>query len=163
MRDSTGTGTHLELLIQAIEKSRGKIAELGMGYYSTPYLHYKAFIQKRELVSFENNPKFSSYFEKYKNDTHKIVLVENWNDIDLSGHWGVALIDHHPEERRVEEIKRLADSCDFIVIHDTNGRNERYFHFNTIFPLFKYRIDFTKEYPQTTLVSNFNDLKDFYV
>jgi hypothetical protein len=71
----------------------------------------------------------------------------------------VVLVDHNPGPRRKEEVRRLAYNADYIVIHDTNGRNDWYYHFTEVFPLFKYRYDTKGVYPQTTVVSNCKDLK----
>lgn len=159
---SVGLGTHLSFLIHAVENSEGPIAEIGAGFYSTPYLHYKAQQMGRELFTFENDKKFLSAFDRYKSDTHHIIPVDNWDDIDLeSKHWGVALIDHAPADRRIEEIRRLANNCDFIVIHDTEGRREHYYHYSETLKTFKNRKDFTRERPHTTVVSNLKDVWNF--
>lgn len=152
---SVGNGTHLPVLMRAMEVSSGRVAEFGAGFFSTPYLHWKSFIQnKRHLITFENNLEFLELFDRYKTDWHELVPVFNWDAIDLSGHWGVALIDHAPKERRIEEIKRLADTCDYIVIHDTQGHRENVFHYRDTLATFKYRKDFTSVRPHTCVVSN---------
>jgi hypothetical protein len=161
-----GGGSHLPILMKIINMTDGDVLELGMGLFSTPYLHWACYEKKRKLVSYENKKDFYELFifddkREINNgyDYHEIKFVENndWDSIDLSGHWGVVLIDHNPGPRRKEEIKRLVDSADYIVVHDTNGRNDWYYHFTEVFPLFKYRYD-TKIYPQTTVLSNLKDL-----
>ena len=161
MSMSVGLGTHLPLLIKAMEQSTGRVAEIGAGWFSTPYLHWKAHNQGRKLFTFENDVKFLQPFDRYKTDWHEIIPVTDWDDIDLSGEWGVALIDHAPAERRITEIKRLADTCDFIVVHDTEGRRENYYHYHDTLATFKYRADFTSVRPHTTVVSNRVDLSNF--
>lgn len=76
----------------------------------------------------------------------------------MTGYWSVVLVDHDPPSRRKEEIKRLTNSADYIVVHDTNPGTERKFRFREIYPLFKYRIDFNREKPYTTVLSNFHNL-----
>lgn len=154
MSMSVGLGTHLPLLMQVMEVSSGRVAEIGAGYFSTPYLHWRTYLQKRQLVTFENDLKFLSFFERYQTDWHILVQVTDWDAIDLSGEWSVALIDHAPAERRIEEIKRLADVCDYLVIHDTEGRREHHYHYRDILATFKYRKDFTLVRPHTCVVSN---------
>jgi hypothetical protein len=111
-------------------------------------------LQHRHLTTFESHHKFLSLFDKYKSDWHEIVPVTDWDAIDLSGEWGVALIDHYPAERRIEEIKRLENTCDFIVVHDTEEKRESYFHYRDVLATFKYRKDFTLVRPNTSVVSN---------
>jgi hypothetical protein len=156
---SAGYGTHLPLLIQVMEVSRGRVVEFGAGVFSTPYLHWKTYLQKRQLVTFENNLKFLSFFERYQTNWHTLVSVTDWDAIDLSGEWSVALIDHAPSERRIEEIKRVANNCDYIVVHDTEGRRERDYHYRDTLSTFKYRKDFTMVRPHTSVVSNLVNLQ----
>jgi hypothetical protein len=155
---SVGNGTHLPFLMKAMDVSRGRVAEFGAGFFSTPFLHWETYIQKRKLFTFENNSEFIKLFDRYKTEWHEIVIVTNWDDIDLSGKWGVALIDHAPKERRIEEIKRIANSCDYIVIHDTQGSRENVFHYQDTLATFKYRKDFTIVRPHTCVVSNLVNL-----
>lgn len=158
MSMSVGLGTHLPLLMQAMKVSSGKVAEIGAGYFSTPYLHWQTYLQKRQLMTFENDLTFLSFFKRYQTDWHTLVPVTDWDMIDLSGEWSVALIDHAPAERRTEEIKRLADTCDYLVIHDTEERREHYYHYRDTLAMFKYRKDFTLVRPHTCVVSNRNNL-----
>lgn len=158
MSMSVGLGTHLPLLMQVMEVSSGRVVEIGAGYFSTPYLHWQTYLQKRQLVTFENDLKFLSTFERYQTDWHTLIPVTDWDTIDISGTWSVALIDHAPAERRIEEIKRLANTCDYIVIHDTEGRREQRYHYRDTLATFKYRKDFTLVRPYTSVVSNLNNL-----
>lgn len=160
---SVGNGTHLPLLMRVIEKTTGRVGEFGAGFFSTPYLHWQTYIQRRKLITFENNLEFLSLFNRYKTDWHELISVTDWNDIDLSGKWSVALIDHAPKERRIEEIKRLSQTCDYIVIHDTQGRRESVFHYRNVLATFKHRKDFTLFRPHTTVVSNLVSLEDIAV
>jgi hypothetical protein len=67
----------------------------------------------------------------------------------------VALVDHSPSERRVEEIKKLAGLAKYIVVHDADPWHERQYHFSTIYPLFKYVYVFEGAEPYTAVLSNF--------
>jgi hypothetical protein len=161
-----GGGSHLPILMKIMEKTDGPVLELGMGLFSTPYLHWACIDKRRKLVSYENHKDFAELFimddkREVGNDYsyHEVKVVENndWEHIDISGHWSVALVDHNPGPRRREEMKRLADSCDYVVVHDTDPKNDWYYKYSEYFPLFKYRYD-TKVYPMTTVLSNFIDL-----
>lgn len=153
-------GTHLSALIRVVNLTEGPILELGTGLFSTPYLHAVCFEKKRKLVSYDNQIDFVNLWEPYKCDYHKIYLIDDWDKIDISGHWSVVLVDHHPNERRKEEVKRLANNADFIVVHDTEGAWEAKYEYSEIYPLFKYRRDFKSERPFTTVLSNFKDLSN---
>lgn len=163
-----GGGSHLPILSRILAMSDGPVLELGMGLFSTPYLHWACFDKKRRLVSYENKKDFYELFifddkRELGNDYkyHEVKFVENsdWDKIDISEHWGVVLVDHNPGPRRKEEIRRLANNADYIVVHDTNGRNDWYYHYTEIFSLFKYHYR-TKVYPETSVLSNFKDLSN---
>jgi hypothetical protein len=156
---SAGYGTHLPVLIQVMELSKGRVAEFGAGLCSTPYLHWKTYIQQqRKLVTFENNLEYFKLFDRYETEWHKLISVIDWDTIDLSGEWSVALIDHKPKGRRIEEIKRLENNCDYIIVHDTQGSRENEFHYRDTLAGFKYRKDFTLVRPHTCVVSNLVNL-----
>jgi len=58
-------GTHLAPLIKAVSKTDGDILELGMGVFSTPFLHYTAILSNRKLVSIENDKSWAKFFFDY--------------------------------------------------------------------------------------------------
>ena len=150
-------GSHLPHLIKVINKTRGPVLELGMGLFSTPYLHFACYPERR-LVSYENHKDFFDSLSPFKSNYHEIYFVTDWDKIDISGHWSVVLVDHEPFSRRKEEIKRLAKSANYIVVHDTNPRLDRKSKYSEIYPLFKFRKDFNREKPYTAILSNFKDL-----
>lgn len=150
-------GSHIPALIKVINKTSGPVLELGMGLFSTPYLHFACY-PDRKLVSYESNKNFYDWLSPFKGNFHEIKFVEDWEKIDISEHWSVVLVDHEPFSRRKEEIKRLAKSADYIVVHDTNPRLDRKSRYSEIYPLFKYRHDFNREKPYTAILSNFKDL-----
>jgi len=159
-----GGGSHLPLLIKLLEITEGPVLELGMGLFSTPFLHWACFEKKRRLLSCETKSRFNTFWifddkREKGNDYsyHSFQFIEDWNDLDLSEHWSVVLVDHAPGPRRKEEIRRLANNADYIVVHDTNGRNDWHYKYTEVYPLFKYRYD-SKFYPQTTILSNLKDL-----
>ncbi len=153
-------GSHLPALIKVITKTRGSVLELGMGMFSTPYLHFACY-PNRTLISYTNQKDIYDLLLHFKSEYHEIHFVTNWDQIDISGHWSVALVDHEPAGRRKEEIKRLANSADYIVVHDTNPRLEKKYRYSEIYPFFKFRKDFNREKPYTAILSNFDDLSTF--
>jgi len=153
-------GSHLPILMKIVNMTDGPILELGTGFYSTPYLHWACYDKKRKLVSYDTHLLFFDIAKGCVADFHEVHFVENgdWDNIDLSGHWSIVLVDHAPGKRRKEEIRRLANSADYIVVHDTNGRFNPRYKYTEIYPLFKYRYDYTKIFPFTTVLSNFKEL-----
>lgn len=150
-------GTFLPALIKVMQITDGPVLELGMGVFSTPYLHFACY-PKRRLVSYESDKQYYNWLNIFKNDYHEVHLVKDWDKIDLSERWSVVLVDHEPARRRKEEIKRLANSADYIVVHDTNPRLDGKYRYSEIYPLFKFRKDFNLEKPYTAILSNFKDL-----
>jgi len=159
-----GYGSHLPVLLKAVSLTTGPVLELGMGIFSTPVLHWICSSQHRPLISYENTPEIYAQMEQFRDEYHQVSFVENWDLADLSGEWDVVLIDHHPAERRIVDIRRLANCTKYIVCHDTYWKQDRYYHYKEIFPLFRYRYDYTVYRPgYTSILSNLIDLKDFKV
>jgi len=161
---SLNYGTHLPALIKAMEKTTGNVLELGTGLFSTPYLHYKCILDNRKLVSYEN---FKSWYDilihyGYQHPLHEINFVEKYEDAPIEKEWDVVLIDQTPDSSRCETIQRLAGTTKYIIIHDSNGRNEKTYHYSTIYPLFKYRTIWDKDKNHATVLSNLVDLEDFW-
>ena len=162
-------GTHLAPLIQAVGKTQGDILEMGIGIFSTPYLHYQSLLSGRHLTSYDNDPGWVNTFatsnvcgHRYQGPYHELILVRDWDEAQIEKPWDVALVDHSPSERRVTDIKRLANFAQYLIIHDSNPRKDREYHYSEIYPLFKYRTDWNKDANPATVVSNFIDLKDFW-
>ena len=151
--------THLPLLVRMFDKTEGDVLELGVGLYSTTILKWLCEMSGRILYSYESKP---DWYEKAVREEskpfHKIIFCTDWASADIERHWGLVFIDHSPLRERYKDIKRLANYADVIVIHDTQPESDKYYKYSTIFPLFKYRLDFTKYIPWTSAVSNFIDI-----
>ena len=149
-------GSHLPVLIKIIGMTKGDVLEMGMGLYSTPFLHWACF-PDRKLVSYENDLNCFNMNKQYNRDHHQALYVGNWDKADIDKFWDVIFIDHAPSSRRIIDIKRIANMANYIIIHDTQ-RNYKFCNYKEIWPLFKYRYDYTKAIPWTSVVSNFIDL-----
>jgi hypothetical protein len=161
----------MPILARVVELTDGPIIELGMGMYSTPLLDLMCAEKKRELISFDNDPEWFDENKKWASDYHMVYFVEDWDadknlksiledyPDDLHPLIAVALVDHKPAKRRNHEIKRLAKRCKFVLIHDSEPESNRYFKYTWIYKYFKYRFDYTKTRPHTTVLSNFVDVK----
>jgi hypothetical protein len=162
-----GGGSHIPTLIKLLAITDGPVLELGTGLFSTPFLHWACFDKRRKLVSYENKKKFFDFWifddaREIGNDYsyHQMRFVENsdWDKVNIAEeHWSVALVDHNPGPRRREEMKRLAKTANFVVVHDTDDKNDWYYKYAEYFPLFAYRWD-SKIYPRTTVLSNYKTL-----
>lgn len=165
-------GSHLPILMKVMSLSKGDVLELGAGLYSTPFLYWLCRDQERKFVSFENDFDWWRMVWNIKDVTQETMItriiegavschIADWNDLDLEnmGRWSVAFIDHSPSRRRIIDIKALANKADFVVIHDTQ-RNYKFCDFKQIYPLFRYRYDYDKSIPHTTVLSNFINLEE---
>jgi len=157
-------GTHLPCLIKALSKTTGDVLEVGMGVFSTPYLHYQCLLSNSHLVSYENFKNWYQFFIDYGYpcENHEVNFVEKYTDMKIDKFWDVVLIDETPDSDRIVQIKRLANLAKYIVIHDSNGNKDGTYHYKEIYPLFKYRIDWNKDSNHATVLSNFVDLEDFW-
>lgn len=163
MKFNIAWGSHLPVLMKVMELTNGSVLELGGGLYSTPYLHWSCFPNKRELVTYDYQAKYFNLLKNYESDFHKVIMVEDWDKVDIDRNWDVVLVDHDPAERRIEEIKRLANLAKYIVVHDTQKREEKHYHYNEIYPLFKYQYKYREVKPHTSVLSNFVDLSNFEI
>ena len=164
MNVSLAYATHLPCLIKAFEKTTGDILELGTGLFSTPYLRYMCMLTGRKLVSYENFKEWYNFLLKYwkSNDNHEIWFVDTYSEALIDREWDVVLIDQTPDSSRTEEIVRLKDKAKYIVIHDANPSNDKVTHYSKIYPLFKYRTDWTGDNNRATVLSNLVSLEDFW-
>ena len=149
-------GSHLVALIKLMKITNGPVLEMGGGFFSTPYLHWACW-PDRKLVTYDNQPKYFNEIKQYESDYHKLYLIDNWDKADISGKWDIALIDHDRPSRRITEIEKLAQTAKYLVLHDAQPKWDWKFGYSKIYPLFKYRYDFNI-YPQTTILSNYKEV-----
>lgn len=152
----------MPVLMKITHMTSGPILELGSGMYSTCYLHWACYPMKRKLVTYESKAEWFDFAKQFSTDFHSVHFVENWDVPDLSEPWSMAFVDHAPDERRLEEIKRLLHA-EYIVVHDTENRSDRKYKFSSILKLFKYRYKYSDAYPHTSVFSNKHDLANFTV
>lgn len=153
-------GTHLPLLTRLVDMTDGPILELGTGVWSTPVLDFMCNGTNRKLVSYDNDPVWHEYNKKWQSNYHDIRLVEDWDKAPFDMmHWSIAFIDHKPAKRRKVDIKRLANCANFIIIHDSESESDKFFKYSWIYKYFKYRYDYANCRPNTTVLSNFVDVK----
>lgn len=163
MSTSIRYGTHLPVLMSVINKTKGPVLELGIGFHSTPFLHFACLPANRKLVSYETDAGWAKNFNDFRSSIHDINHLDNWDKLNTNGFWDVILIDHAPNERRVTEVKRLSNSANYIILHDSDPEHDHVYKFSEAYPMFKYRFDYTQCKPNTTILSNFMDLEKFAV
>jgi len=149
--------THLIPLFLAIMNSSGCVVELGMGNWSTKYLHRLADHLKFNLISIENDRKWAGQFRRFVCDFHIIYTLDKWSELDRlkpSEHVGVVLVDQRPAAARNPSIRLFADA-DILVVHDSE---HPHYNYDKTFGLFKYRTDYNLVTPTTTLLSNVIDV-----
>lgn len=142
-------GTHLPLLARCVSVTKGAVLELGCGLYSTPVLH--ALCHGRKLFSVESNQEWAKRFIHYRSDNHKVITDGN---IDLSEKYSVALVDHSPAHDRARAVEELVNT-DLIICHDSE---HRLYDYERVLKDFKYRVEWKRYAPWTTVVSNTMDL-----
>ncbi len=166
MNVSIRYSTHLPVLMEALKRTTGDVLELGPGVFSTPVLHWLCKEQNRNLLTIESNWNWHAFCSKYyRTPNHTFLRFKNWDDAKdaISKPWDVALVDHSPSERRVVELALLADKAKYIVLHDAEPWRERYYHYSTIYPLFKYKYLFDEVAPNVAVLSNLVDVTNFSI
>ena len=159
--NKASVASHLPLLTRVFDRSSGDVLEIGTGYFSTLLLHWLATISERHVYSYESSQGWYDRAKKHESEYHHIVLCKDWASADFDQRrWGLVFVDHRPEDRRHVEIERLAHLADYIVIHDTVPEWDARYQYGKIWHLFKYRYDYTRLWPYSTVVSNFYDVSD---
>ena len=128
-RMSPHRGSHLPVLMKLLPMTIGPVVELGCGLFSTPFLHWACFAQKRPLLTFENNPDWLGFARLFENNYHKVVAVGDWDNVNFYHPISVALVDHGPDKRRWKEVVKLVNA-DFVVLHDAGNTHDRKYKFS---------------------------------
>lgn len=147
--------SHFPVLIKVLSATNGTVLEVGMGPFSSPVMHWLCFDKERLLISLESNEEYVHLNRRFVSQNHEIHLVKDWNDFDFNRKWDVAFVDNE-REMRAPVIKKIAGNTNYVVIHDSE--EHVYYHLDEIFPLFKYRYNYTKVVPNTSVLSNKKDL-----
>lgn len=148
-------GSHSVILSKVVEECDGAVVEIGCGDNSTERLHLLCSKQGKHLTSYENN---SEWFSKvsYLADGGHTMVCGDYMSINPNGdRYGTVFIDNSPFSQRLPMIQRFANKAECLVIHDTE---DDVYEIEEELNKFKYRYDYTKVTPHTTVVSNVNDL-----
>jgi len=151
--------SYFAMLVKALEKVPGDVLEMGTGPNSTFFLHWLCLDQGRQLCSYENSEPYYKIAKVCESPAHKVFFVEDWDEIDIERPWGIALLDHAPAIRRKDDARRLAQYAQCILLHDSQGRARKHYHYEELYPLFRYIYGYGKARPHTLAVSNFVDVR----
>lgn len=144
LADVCGWNNHRPLLLWALDHSSSlPILEMGCGDGSTPYLQQAAKELGRKLYSYDSDKAWADKFNA--------VHVIDWDSVKHDN-YSVILIDHAPGERRYIDIAKLKDSCEYMVIHDTEPEATGYM-LDRIWHLFPYRRDLKSSSAWASIVS----------
>lgn len=147
--------SHLPVLAKILPLSKGPILEMGMGIFSTPLFHTWCAAEGRFLDSYDDLESWVKIHEEFKTYMHHISYVKDWSKVPIERtHWGIVFIDH-ASNRRAKDAIRAARYADYVILHDTNGRLNVIYHWEMVYPHFRYRYIFDKIHPHTTVLSNF--------
>lgn len=157
MRIGKNRGSYMPVLSHLVNQTTGPILELGVGFCSTPYLHWVCYPKRRKLVSYENNPEYYEFAKSWEDDFHQIRLITDWKIADLSEPWAIAFVDHSSRLGRGREAARLTHA-DYVILHDTENSGERRYRYGRASLMFKYKFKYTGAYPPTSVWSNLHDV-----
>lgn len=164
LADINDWSTHRPLLYLALEETHGSdrpVMEMGMGHGSTPYLHDYCAEAGRYLWSYESDVSWCEDFARYASATHSIACVGKaegaWDKVHNGTSWSVVLVDHAPGARRVDDLRRLASTCDIVVVHDTE-RSSTGASMREAWNLFKYAVDLQTKGAWASALSNTFDV-----
>lgn len=153
--------SHSSLLAACVAHTTGDVLELGMGWYSTPMLHFMCNGNGRKVVSVEHDKAWFDKFAYMESRDHQMIRVDDWDTCPVFDcDWDVVLVDRRPDEGRADDVKKLADRARLIVCHDTGI--DQYYDMGRAFEGFKYRYDHTlpgvHPWFKTSVFSNTDDL-----
>ncbi len=149
--------SYMPVLVKILEKTDGKILELGTGI-STYIIQTMCAKKKRPVLSLESHHAWFKKIKGYQTDFHRIERVLDWDKADIDGFWDVVLVDNAPDRIRPELVKRLANKANYIILHDSDVFKKLY-EASGIYSMFKYGYEYTGCVPNTVVLSNFKDLE----
>ena len=147
---------HRPLLWWALKQTKGKIEpvlEMGCGEGSTPYLKQYLKTDKRKLISYDYSLEWATKYDA--------IHVTDWDAIEHEN-YSVILIDHSPGERRHLDVIKLANKCDYMIIHDSEPAATGYM-LDKVWHLFPYRRNLKTEGAWATIVSTKQEIPEISI
>ena len=154
--------THQPVLFEVAERCEGPIAEFGCGHGSTRLLHEIAGRRRLRLLSLEDDPDWLSRFQpELETPWHQFRLVDDWETElerpEWRERWGLIFLDNDPFEARVAAVKRLRNSADFLIVHDSDYAAEHGMFGRSTKPLLGARDRGERDYSDV-----FNSWREFF-
>lgn len=150
-------GTHNLNLIKAVGATDGDVCEMGVGFSSTPLLHWITL--GRKFISYESDKDYHHFAKKFISDNHKVRHTKNFNDVEYDRHWSVVFIDHSPKRPRTRGDDAVKfTNVDLMVLHDTEPESVENYGYQQVFDKYKYRYDWKLCKPHCTILSNTIDV-----
>ena len=157
-------GSHIPVLVKLLPLLDKPVLELGMGWNSTPLLHWITKDLGVNLYSLESDWVWLSKFEQFMDSHHKIFAAYDFNDWsksefleDIPNNLGLVFVDHRPARKRRSSALFFKDRADFIVLHDSELADHPAYKYTPIYKEFRYKYEYTKVRPHTIVLSNFFD------
>ena len=151
------SGTHLPVLARMMLTTSGAVLELGAGLNSTPFLFWMCKSEGRLFKSYEND---KAWCEKLPSFTE---YIEDWDSVPINDFfWSLVFIDHRPAIRRHVDAIRVANKAMFVVLHDSEPEIDRFYAYRRVYPHYRFRYDYKRLLPNTTILSNFANPKDIF-
>jgi hypothetical protein len=158
-------GTHIPVLVKLLKHLDKPVLELGIGWSSTPLLHWMCKEKKLDLISIESDGEWIKSFRTFRSDTHSILQAdENFTlDFELPDNFSLVFVDHKPARKRRASAVFFKDRADFIVLHDSELADHRAYKYTPIYDLFKYRLEYKGvDKPYTIVLSNRINLEEIF-
>ncbi len=107
-------------LLAVLGETSGAVLEVGVGHYSTPFLHEFCERERRALLSLEEDEAWAAPFLALASPLHAITRDAYDTSIPKAAkhQWSVILLDHSLGPRRGPDMALLLDHAEFIVVHD---------------------------------------------
>lgn len=159
-------GSHVPVLgALASAYTNGKFLELGAGDYSTPLLHNISYLKGCLLLTLETDQNWLNKYFDMLTPWHKLRAVKDWDLIyglpEVKDQWfNLIFVDHAPGERRIIDIERFMNKCDYMVVHDTQVPHV--YGYDQVFPKFKYQYTYKRFPTWTTVLSNTNNPNELF-
>lgn len=155
-------GSHIPVLTKLLAVIDKPVVELGMGWNSTPLLHWLCKDKGLFLTSFESDHEWIKLFMDFADAGHDIELidfVERKPHFSCHADFGVVFVDHRPARKRRDSVRYFADKSDYIVLHDSELSDNPAYKYTPLYSEFRYVFEYTRVgQPNTVILSNKKDL-----
>lgn len=121
--EDTSWASWMAPLMACVTATQGAVLEVGIGDFSTPFLHMYCAASGRQLRSVEDNPEWAEKFAEFDVSGHDVVSANLDQFLQKASRevWSVVLMDHSPGSRRADDALLFKDSAKFILVHDYSG------------------------------------------